>query len=76
MTPFTEKYNITTLGQTDVKKIRRINPEPNETYWSNVLVGSINWLVMALRYDLSYTAKELSRVLTEPNTTAANTILE
>jgi hypothetical protein len=38
-------------------------------------VGSINWLVMALRYELSYTAKELSRVLTEP-TKEANTILE
>ncbi len=58
---------------TDVNIIRGVNPEPNETYRSKV--GSINWLVMALRYDLSYTVKGLSRVLTEP-TREANTILE
>jgi hypothetical protein len=64
------KYTINTPGRTDVKIIRGVHSEPNETYRSKV--GSINWLVMALRYDLSYTAKELSRVLTEPTTEANN----
>jgi hypothetical protein len=84
MTTFTEKmmashevplwtYKINTPGRTDVKIIRGVNPEPNEIYRSKV--GSINWLVMALRYDLSYTVKELSRVLIEA-TREANTILE
>jgi hypothetical protein len=38
-------------------------------------VGALNWLTMCLRYNLTYTTKELSRVLQEPTSTA-NEILK
>jgi hypothetical protein len=48
--------DILTPGRTDKKVIRGDNPEPNATYRSKV--GSLNWLTMGIRYDLSYTTKE------------------
>ena len=38
-------------------------------------MGALNWLTMCLRYDLTYTTKELSRVLQQPTKTA-NEILK
>ncbi len=68
----TLKYPIITLGKTDKKIVRDQDPENNEKYRSHV--GALNWLTMCLRYDLSYTTKELSRVLQQP-TKHANEIL-
>ncbi len=60
--------DIITPGRTDKKVIRGEKPERNESYRSKV--GSLNWLTMGIRYDISYTTKELSRVLAEPTETA------
>ena len=65
-------YPITTPGRTDVKICKGESPESNETYRSKV--GGLNWLSMCLRFDIVYATKELSRVLSEPTTTA-NTLL-
>jgi hypothetical protein len=54
------KYPILTPGRTDKKIVRDQEPEDNEKYRSQV--GALNWLTMCLRYDLTYTTKELSRV--------------
>ena len=56
---------LQTPGRTDKKIVRGQDPEMNEKYRSHV--GALNWLTMCLRYDLTYTTKELSRVLQEPN---------
>ena len=61
-------YPILTPGRTDKKIVRDQEPEPNEKYRSHV--GALNWLTMCLRYDLTYTTKELSRVLQQPTKTA------
>ncbi len=66
-------YPIVTPGRTDIKIIKDVHLEPNESYRSKV--GSLNCLTMGLRYDLVYTTKELSRVLCAP-TKEANTILQ
>ncbi len=52
---------------------REQEPEANDKYRSHV--GALNWLTMCLRYDLTYTTKELSRVLQQPTKTA-NEILK
>jgi hypothetical protein len=65
--------DVLTPGRTDKKVIRGENLEPIEKYRSKV--GSLNWLTMGIRFDVVYTTKELSRVLTEPTKTA-NDILE
>ncbi len=65
--------DVLTPGRTDKKIIRGDNVEPNEKFRSKV--GSLNWLTMGIRFDVVYTTKELSRVLTEPTKTA-NEILE
>ncbi len=57
--------DIITPGRTDKKVIK---PERNESYRSKVRF--LNWLTMGIRYDISYTTKELSRVLAEPTETA------
>ena len=66
-------YPILTPGRTDKKIVREHEPEENEKYRSHV--GALNWLTMCLRYDLTYTTKELSRVLQQPTKTA-NEILK
>jgi hypothetical protein len=66
-------YPILTPGRTDKKIVREQEPEENEKYRSHV--GALNWLTMCLRYDLTYTTKELSRVLQQPTKTA-NEILK
>ncbi len=63
---------LQTPGRTDKKIVRAQDPEINEKDRSHV--GALNWLTMCLRYDLTYTTKELSRVLQEPKT--ANAILK
>ena len=78
MNTFTEKLNeafqipntlpILTPGRTDKKIIRHEEPEPDPTYRSKV--GSLMWTTMGTRYDITYTVKELSRVLQEPTKTA------
>ena len=55
------KYPVLTPGRTDKKIVREQEPEENDKYRSHV--GALNWLTMCLRYDLTYTTKELSRVL-------------
>jgi hypothetical protein len=60
--------DVLTPGRTDKKIVRGEDPEPNEKYRSKV--GSFNWLTMGIRYDVVYTTKELSRVLSEPTKTA------
>jgi hypothetical protein len=65
--------DILTPGRTDKKVIRGDNLEPNTKY--RIKVGTLNWLCMGIRYDVVYTTKELSRVLTEPTRTA-NDILD
>ncbi len=60
--------DVLTPGRTDKKIVRGKNPEPNEKYRSKA--GSLNWLTMGIRYDVVYTTKELSRVLSEPTKTA------
>jgi hypothetical protein len=65
--------DVLTPGRTDKKIVRGVDPEPNEQFRSKV--GSLNWLTMGIRYDVVYTTKELSRVLSEP-TKIANEILE
>lgn len=67
------KYPILTPGRTDKKIVREQEPEENDKYRSHV--GALNWLTMCLRYDLTYTTKELSRVLQQPTKTA-NEILK
>jgi hypothetical protein len=67
------KYPILTPGRTDKKIVREQEPEENERYRSHV--GALNWLTMCLRYELTYTTKELSRVLQQPTKTA-NEILK
>ncbi len=67
------KYPILTPGRTDKQIVREQEPEENDKYSSNV--GALNWLTMCLRYDLTYTTKELSRVLQQPTNTA-NEILK
>ena len=64
---------VLTPGRTDKKVIRGENLEPNDKFRSKV--GSLNWLTMGIRFDVVYTTKELSRVLTEPTKTA-NEILD
>jgi hypothetical protein len=64
---------LQTPGRTDKKIVRGQDPEKNEKYRSHV--GALNWLTMCLRYDLTYTTKELSRVLQEPTKTS-NEILK
>jgi hypothetical protein len=59
---------IITPGRTDKKIIRGENVEENKDYRSHV--GTLNWLCMGVRYDIVYTTKELSRVLSEPTLTA------
>ncbi len=66
-------YPIPTPGRTDKKIVREQDPEENERYRSHV--GALNWLTMCLRYDLTYTTKELSRFLQQPTKTA-NEILK
>ena len=78
MNTFTEKLKetfqipdtlpILTPGRTDKKIIRHDQPEPDPTYRSKV--GSLMWTTMGTRYDITYTVKELSRVLQEPTKTA------
>jgi hypothetical protein len=63
-----------TPGRTDKKVVSGEDPEPNDKYRSKVF-GSLNWLTMGIRYDVVYTTKELSRVLSEP-TKIANEILD
>ncbi len=53
--------DVLTPGRTDKKIVGGEDPEPNEKYRSKV--GSLNWLTMGIRYDVVYTTKELSRVL-------------
>ncbi len=65
--------DVFTPGRTDKKIVRGEDPEPNEKYRSKV--GSLNWLTMGIRYDVVYTTKELSRILSEP-TKNANEILD
>jgi hypothetical protein len=55
------KYPILTPGRTDKKIVREQEPEENERYSSHV--GALNWLTMCLRYDLTYTTKELSQLV-------------
>ena len=63
------KGEIGTPGRTDMKILKDAEDKTkDESYRSKV--GSLNWLTMGLRYDLVYATKELSRVLTEPTTTA------
>jgi hypothetical protein len=62
-----------TPGRTDKKVTRGLDPEPNESYRSKV--GILNWLTMGVRYDLVYTTKELSRVLSKP-TKIANELVD
>ena len=63
-----DKLPILTPGRTDKKIIRHDQPEPDPTYRSKV--GSLMWTTMGTRYDITYTVKELSRVLQEPTKTA------
>ena len=80
--PFTDNdpRDITTPGRTDLKIVRNQDPEENKQYRS--WVGSGSWLCLGLRYDCSYTVKELSRVLPrsrphscrEPDSTANSAI--
>jgi hypothetical protein len=67
------KYPILTPGRTDKKIVREQEPEANDKYRS--YVGDLNWLTMCLRFDLTYTTKELSRVLQQPTKTT-NEILK
>jgi hypothetical protein len=69
----TNPGEILTPGRTDKKIIRGDNPETNNAYRSQV--GTLNWLCMSVRFDIVYTAKELSRVLCEP-TQIANDIVK
>jgi hypothetical protein len=64
---------VLTLGRTDKKIIKGLDPEPNEQYRSKV--GILNWLTMGIRFDLVYVTKELSRVLAEP-TKIANELVD
>jgi hypothetical protein len=64
---------ILTPGRTDRKIIRGEDPSPDPTYRSKV--GSLMWTTMGIRYDVTYTVKELSRVLQEP-TKIAKELLE
>jgi hypothetical protein len=73
ISPHDLAYPILTPGRTDKKIVRGQDPKENEKYRSHV--GALNWLTMCLRYDLTYTTKELSRVLQEPTTTT-NEILK
>ncbi len=59
-------------GRKDKKIIRGENIEENKEYRSHV--GTLNWLCMGVRYDVVYTTKELSRVLSEPTATANDII--
>jgi hypothetical protein len=78
MTTFTKKLKETfkipdspmvlTPGRTDKKIIRDQDPQPDPTYRSKV--GSLIWTAMGIRYDITYSVKELSRVLQEPTKTA------
>ncbi len=64
----TDTLPILTPGRTDKKIIRNEQPEPDPTY--RFKVGSLMWTTMGTRYDITYTVKELSRVLQEPTKTA------
>jgi hypothetical protein len=64
---------VLTPGRTDKKIIRDQDPQPDPTYRSKV--GSLMWTTMGIRYDITYTVKELSRVLQQP-TKIAREILE
>jgi hypothetical protein len=68
-----QKEKVLTPGRTDKKISRGVDPEPNEKYRSKV--GRLNWLTMGIRYDVVYTTKELSRVLSKL-TKIANVILD
>ncbi len=61
---------IITPGRTDKKIIRGENIEENRDYRSHIGTLNLNWLYMGVRYDIVYTTKELSRVLSEPTATA------
>jgi hypothetical protein len=65
--------DVLTPGRTDKKIVRGEDPEPNDKYRNKI--SSLNWLTMGIRYDVVYTTKELSRVLSEPTKTA-NEILD
>ena len=65
--------DIITPGRTDKKIIKGQEPEENTAYRSHV--GTLNWLSMGVRFDIVYTTKELSRVLSEP-TKIANEIVK
>jgi hypothetical protein len=56
--------DIFTPGRRDKKIIRGEKLEDNKEYRSHL--GTLNWLCMGVRYDIVYTTKELSRVLSEP----------
>jgi hypothetical protein len=64
---------VFTPGRTDKKIIRDQDHQPDPTYRSKV--GSLMWTTMGIRYDITYTVKELSRVLQQP-TKIAREILE
>ncbi len=61
--------DVLTPGRTDKKIVRDEDPKPNDKYRRQV--GSLNWLTMGIRYDVVYTTKELSRVLSEPTKIAS-----
>ena len=65
------RANIYTPGRTDCKIIKsndddKTNADDKDDGTHRSKVGSLNWLIMCLRYDMVYATKELSRVLSSP----------
>jgi hypothetical protein len=75
------RAHIYTPGRTDCKiikptdgdKVEHAQDKDDGQYRSKV--GSLNWLIMCLRYDMIYATKELSRVLSSP-TPLARSLLQ
>ncbi len=69
LTPESRHSSFSLLDSpTDKKIIREQDPQSDPSYRSKV--GSLMWTTMGIRYDITYTVKELSRVLQEPTKTA------
>ena len=74
------RANIYTPGRTDCKIIKsndddKTNADDKDDGTYRSKVGSLNWLIMCLRYDMVYATKELSRVLSSP-TPLARSLLQ
>ena len=74
------RANIYTPGRTDCKITKsndddKTNADDKDDGTYRSKVGSLNWLIMCLRYDMVYATKELSRVLSSP-TPLARSLLQ